>query len=130
MHIWGLQMTCQHFIVKYRDSILGNSTYLNIKPTQEPTLCYGYTVWEYQYIFVKRSLYCQETQQIGFGTLIDFKDCVCYIFASLFLSLNEGTCQIEKNVFRFTSKPLFVLKKIKFQKSTFSNFMISSNAQE
>ena len=42
------------------------------------------------------------------------KGCVCYIFASLFLSLNESTCQTRKNVFYFTSKALFVLKKIKF----------------
>ena len=40
--------------------------------------------------------------------------CVCYIFASLFLGLNESTCQIKKNVFYFTSKPLFILEKIKF----------------
>ena len=31
-----------------------------------------------------------------------------------FLSLNESTCQTKKNVFYFTSKALFVLKKIKF----------------
>ena len=43
-----------------------------------------------------------------------FKGCVRYIFASLFLGLNKSTCQIKKNVFYFTSKPLFVLKKIKF----------------
>ena len=42
------------------------------------------------------------------------KGCVHYIFASLFLSLNESTCQMKENVFYFTSKPLFVLEKIKF----------------
>ena len=42
------------------------------------------------------------------------KGCVRYIFASLFLGLNERTCQIKKNVFYFTSKPLFLLEKIKF----------------
>ena len=31
-----------------------------------------------------------------------------------FLSLNESTCQTRKNVFYFTSKALFILKKIKF----------------
>ena len=31
-----------------------------------------------------------------------------------FLSLNESTFQTRKNVFYFTSKALFVLKKIKF----------------
>ena len=31
-----------------------------------------------------------------------------------FLSLKESTCQTRKNVFYFTSKALFVLKKIKF----------------
>ena len=30
------------------------------------------------------------------------KGCVHYIFASLFLDLNESTCQIKKNVFYFT----------------------------
>ena len=42
------------------------------------------------------------------------KDCVRYIFAHLFLSLNESPCQTRKNVFYFTSKTLFVLEKIKF----------------
>ena len=60
--------------------------------------------------------------------LSDFKGCVCYIFASLFLGLNKSTCQMKKNVFYFASKPLFVLEKIKFKNSTFSNFMTSSNA--
>ena len=45
-----------------------------------------------------------------------------------FLSLNESTFQTRKNVFYFTSKALFVLEKIKFQNSAFSNFMTSSNA--
>ena len=43
------------------------------------------------------------------------KGCDRYIFASLFLGLNESTCQIKKNVFYFTSKPLFVLEKIEFR---------------
>ena len=42
------------------------------------------------------------------------KGCVCYIFACLFLSLNESICQTRKNTFYFTWKALFVLKKIKF----------------
>ena len=42
------------------------------------------------------------------------KGCVRYIFASLFLGLNESTCQIKKNVFYFTSKSLFVFEKIEF----------------
>ena len=45
---------------------------------------------------------------------LDIKGCVHYIFASLFLGLNESTCQMKKNVFYFTSKPLFILEKIKF----------------
>ena len=57
----------------------------------------------------------------------ELKGCVCYIFAGLFLSLKESTCQTRKNVFYFTSKALFVLKKIKFKNSTFSSFMMSSN---
>ena len=35
------------------------------------------------------------------------KGCVRYIFASLFLSLNESTWQTEKNVFYFTFKSFF-----------------------
>ena len=31
-----------------------------------------------------------------------------------FLSQNERTCQTRKNAFYFTSKPLFILEKIKF----------------
>ena len=46
--------------------------------------------------------------------LCHLKGCARYIFASLFLGLNESTCQIKKNVFYFTSKPHFVLEKIKF----------------
>ena len=42
------------------------------------------------------------------------KGCVRYIFACLFLGLNESTCQMKKNVSYFISKPLFVLEKIKF----------------
>ena len=48
------------------------------------------------------------------GTTKKFKGCVRYIFASLFLSLNESTCQTGKNVFHFTLKALFVVEKIKF----------------
>ena len=48
------------------------------------------------------------------GKVMQFKGSVCYIFATLFLSLNESTCQTRKNVFYFTSKALFVLEKIKF----------------
>ena len=40
-----------------------------------------------------------------------------------FSSLNESTCQTRTNVFYFTTKALFVLEKIKFQNSRFSNFM-------
>ena len=36
-----------------------------------------------------------------------------------FLSLKESTCETRENVFYFTSKALFVLKKNKFYNSTF-----------
>ena len=39
MKTWGLQLTCQHFIVKYREIIFGNSPH--DKVTQKPTLCFG-----------------------------------------------------------------------------------------
>ena len=46
MHIWGSQMTCQDFTVKYRES--GNSTHDSV--TQKPTLRLGLASWT---IFVK-----------------------------------------------------------------------------
>ena len=46
--------------------------------------------------------------------LVTFKGCVHYIFASLFLRLNEGTSQTRENAFYFNLKALFVLEKIKF----------------
>ena len=54
--------------------------------------------------------------QIYFIHLIypDLKGCVRYVFASLFLGLDDSTSQIKKNALYFTSKPLFVLEKIKF----------------
>ena len=64
-------------------------------------------------------------------SLLSVKACVCYILASLFVNLKEGTCGTMKNVY-FTSKALFVLQKTKFQIFRFkfySNFMTSSNAQ-
>ena len=49
-------------------------------------------------------------------------------FLPVLPSLNWSTCQTRKNIFCFTSEGLFVLEKIKFLNSTFSNFMTSSNA--
>ena len=46
--------------------------------------------------------------------IANFKGCVRYIFASLFLSLNVGTFQTRKNVFYLTSKALSILEKTKF----------------
>ena len=43
------------------------------------------------------------------------KGCVCYIYAGLCLGLNESNCQMKKNVFYFTSKPLFFLEKSNFR---------------
>ena len=49
------------------------------------------------------------------GVIINLLKVVSAIFVLVyFLSLNESTCQTRKNVFYFTSKALFVLKKIKF----------------
>ena len=59
--------------------------------------------------------------------MVMLKGCVRYIFASLFLGLNESPCQIKKKNFYFTSKPLFVLEKIKYYNFTFSNSLTSSN---
>ena len=38
---------------------------------------------------------------------IDIKGCVCYIFASLFLDINESTYQIKKKSFLFYFKTSF-----------------------
>ena len=46
-----------------------------------------------------------------------------------FVSLKESTCETRKNAFHFTSKALFVLEIIKFLLFTYSNVMLSSNAQ-
>ena len=54
--------------------------------------------------------------------------CVHYIFASLFLSLKESTCETRKNVFYSNLKAFFVLKKIKFKNFRYSSFVTSSNA--
>ena len=40
-----------------------------------------------------------------------FKGCVCYISASLFLTLKVSTCQTRKNVFYFTAKAVFIIEK-------------------
>ena len=59
---------------------------------------------------------------------IALKDVSATFLLVCFLSLNESTCETKKNVFNFTSKAPFVLEKIKFYNSTFSNFITSSNA--
>ena len=52
---------------------------------------------------------------VNYFDIFNFKGCVCYIFASLFLGQKESTCQIKRKMFfYFTSKPLFILEKIKF----------------
>ena len=58
------------------------------------------------------------------------KGCVCYIFAREQKStfFKESTREIRENLFYFISKAVFVLEKIKFWDSAFSNFMTSSNA--
>ena len=56
------------------------------------------------------------------------KGCVRCIFASLFSSLEESTCEIWKNVCYFTLKAHFVLEKFKFLYFRYSNFMTSLNA--
>ena len=50
------------------------------------------------------------------------KGCVRYIFASLFLSLNESTSQTRKNIFYITSRALFILDQIKLLNPTFLKF--------
>ena len=58
---------------------------------------------------------CKKWADGGGVILRQVKGCVRYIFASLFLSLNESTCQTGKNVFYLTSNAFFVLEKINFR---------------
>ena len=57
-----------------------------------------------------------------------FKGFVCHICTSLFFKSKRKHFSNQKKCFYFTSKALFVVEKIKFQNSAFSNFMMSSNA--
>ena len=50
--------------------------------------------------------YARVTQGAEYA-LISLKGGVRYIFASLFLGLNESTCQMKKNVFLFHFKTSF-----------------------
>ena len=42
-----------------------------------------------------------------------------------FLSLKESSCETRKNVSYFTTKDLFILKKIKFKNFRFLSFIMS-----
>ena len=53
---------------------------------------------------------CNKASDLWQQLELKLKGCVLCIFASLFLGLNGNTCQIKKNVFYFTSKPLFNLE--------------------
>ena len=93
-------MRPRHLMTCYQKS---NDTAIHVKCIQKLMIkfykyLYGLSAPIMKKIFTKRIL----------------KGCVRYIFASLFLGLNESTCQLKKNVFYFTSEPLFVLEKIKF----------------
>ena len=57
------------------------------------------------------------------------KGCVCYIFASLFLSLKESIWKSRKNAFFSLQKPFSFSRKSNFRiLDIYSNFMTSSNA--
>ena len=60
--------------------------------------------------------------------ILSFKVVSATFLPVCFLDLNERTCQTREDVYYLTSKALFVLEKIKFQNSAFSNFMVSSIA--
>ena len=59
------------------------------------------------------------------NNILRFKGCVCYIFASLLLSLEKNFFETRKNVFYFTPKALFILKKIKVHSFRYLNSMTS-----
>ena len=92
MHIQGLQITCQHFILNYRESIFWNEIASMIESLKN--LHYTMVrVREYQKIFVKCRPYCQEAQQIGFWTLISFE-----IIYEIFCWQNTGGLALELGV--------------------------------
>ena len=109
---WVLNMSldsCTSFLYKRPDfqpqvatKTLGHSRCVSLPIQTRTPFLKKYLRW----VFVKRSSVDMKSRNL--------KGCVRYIFASLFLVLNGSTCQIKKNVFYFTSKPLFVLEKIKF----------------
>ena len=84
--------------------------YLEIAPMMESLKNLHYamvSVWEYQNIFVKCWPYCQETQQIGFGNLIDFEiTCKRYFTDKIQWRLNVGFgyCESTTNQRQFTLK--------------------------
>ena len=63
----------------------------------------------------------------SFHTILMVKGCACYIFASFFVYRKESTFKTRKNVFYFTSNPLFILEIIKFKLFRYSNVMTSKH---
>ena len=132
----SLKNTCTFLLAKENSwkSIFNTNSELSQNRTEKQIMLLKTTVnWLFNDIWSYLVIGCFDWKIGVFQqTVVRFyyilKGCVRYIFASLILGLHESTCQIKKNVFYFTSKSLFVLEKIKFQYSTFSNFMTSSNA--
>ena len=69
------------------------------------------------------------TKQRRGGSIILFKGCVRYSFASLFCMSKREHFKTRENAFYFSMKALLVLEIIKFQHFRYSNIMTSSNAQ-
>ena len=104
-----------------------------------PAVDYSRVIWTLFYQFYQISMskksnlfvkYDKWSQQFRNVTFAGLKVVPATFLLVCFKGLNESTCQIKKNVFYLTSKPLFILENIKFQNSTFSNFMTSSNTNK
>ena len=121
------QATFSSFVVQWSAKIAGR------RPQLKPLLLSQQeeNIWTQNMIITKSSCLLQFVMiltgkiQPAIDQMI-VKGYVCYIFAGLFFKSNGSTCQARKNIFYFTSKALFILKKTKFQDSTFSTVMTSS----
>ena len=66
MHIWGWKTTCQYFIVKYRESIFGNS--IHDRLTQKPTTMVR--VWDPEHFCKVLTLFPGNTAKLVLGLLL------------------------------------------------------------
>ena len=66
MDIWGWKTTCQYFIMKYRESIFGNS--IHDRLTQKPTTMVR--VWDPEHFCKVLTLFPGNTAKLVLGLLL------------------------------------------------------------